>query len=85
MGAFDVGQEVRSGTVWQFQVQRDKVDAMVVEDCQGGMSIFRRQDMEILFEDLGEGRAGAASSSMIRTVGFWLVVSGTSAEGMVYL
>ena len=32
MCALDVIQEVRSGTIGQFQVQRDEIDAVVVED-----------------------------------------------------
>ena len=85
MRAFDVVQEVRSGTIGQFQVQRDEIDAVVVEDGQSCACILRDENVEVLLEDLCEGRTGAASSSTIRTVGLWSVVSGTRVEGIVSL
>lgn len=57
MRALDVMQEVRSGTIRQFQIQRHEIDAVVVDDGQGCMCIFRREYVEVLLEDLCEGRA----------------------------
>ena len=58
MRALDVMQEVRSRTIGQFQIQRDEIDAVVVENGQGCACIFRGENVEVLPEDLCEGRAG---------------------------
>ena len=58
MRVLDVMQEIRSGTIGQFQVQRDEIDAMVVEDGHGYACIFRGEYVEVLPENLCEGCAG---------------------------
>ncbi len=55
MRALDVMQEVRSGTIGQFQIQRDEIDAVVVEDGQGRVCVLRGENVEVLPEDLCEG------------------------------
>ena len=57
MCALDVFQEVRAGTIGQFQIQRDEIDAMVAEDGQGCSCIVRGENVEVLPEDLCEGCA----------------------------
>ena len=50
-------QEVRSRTIGQFQIQRDEIDAVIVEDGQSCACILRGENVEVLAEDLCEGRA----------------------------
>ena len=58
MRALDVMQEVRSGTIRQFHVQRDEIDTVVVKDGHGYAGVLRGEYVEVLPENLREGRAG---------------------------
>src|SRR5215510_6150162 len=59
MQALDVVQKVRSGTIGQFEIQRDEINAVCVEDSEGCACIVRGENVEILPEDLCESRAGS--------------------------
>ena len=85
MRALDVMQEIRSGTIRQFQVQRDEIDAVVIEDGQGCACILRSENVEVLPEDLCEGRARGGLIIDDQDCWFRVGVSGTRVEGIVLL
>ncbi len=85
MRAFDVVQEVRSGTIGQFQVQRDEIDAVLVENGQGCACILRGENVEVLLEDLREGRTGGGLIVDDQDRRSMVGLSGTRVEGIVSL
>jgi hypothetical protein len=58
MSTLDVMQEIRSGTIGQFEIQCHEIDTVIVEDCQGCACIPCGKNVEVIPEDLREGRSG---------------------------
>jgi len=69
---------IRNGQAISDPASRDR--RVVVEDSQGCVCILRREDVEVLLEDLCEAERGALSSSTIRQSAFgayvWARVEG---------
>lgn len=55
---FNFSQQVRAGPIRQFEIERDEVDAMIVDDGQGATGVFGRENIEIFSQNLSQSCAG---------------------------